>query len=90
MELRLPACRSLKEKRAVVKPILEVSRRRFSVAAAEVDNQDRWQRASLALAVVAASPDHAAEVIERVERFVWSRPEVEIIDASTRWLDGQS
>jgi uncharacterized protein YlxP (DUF503 family) len=70
-----------------VKPILEQARRRFAVAAAEVSHQDRWQRSTLALAVVASSTAHALEVLGNVERFVCSRPDVEVIDSVTRWLD---
>jgi uncharacterized protein len=87
VELHLPESRSLKAKRAVVKPILEGTRRRFMVAAAEVDHQDHWQRASLGMAAVAGSAAHVEEVLDQVERFVWSHPEVEVLEATRRWLD---
>ena len=63
----------------MIKPIIEGARRRYQVAAAEVDHQDKWQRAALGFAVVAASAGHAEEVVQAVERFVWSFPEVEVI-----------
>jgi uncharacterized protein len=78
-DLHLPACHSLKEKRAVIKPIIEGARRRYQAAAAEVDHQDKWQRAAIGVAVVSASAGHAAEVIDAVERFVWSFPEIEVV-----------
>ena len=65
----------------MIKPIIEGARRRYQVAAAEVDHQDKWQRAALGFAVVAASAGHAEEVVQAVERFVWSFPEVEVIEA---------
>jgi uncharacterized protein YlxP (DUF503 family) len=49
------------------------------VAAAEVDHQDKWQRAVIGVAAVAASPGHAREVLATVERFVWSFPEVDVL-----------
>ena len=70
---------SLKEKRAVIKPIIEGTRRRYQAAVAEVDHQDRWQRAALGIAVVSASAHHAEEVMAAIERFVWSFPEVEVV-----------
>lgn len=85
--MRLPDCHSLKEKRAVVKTILQGSIRRFGVSAAEVDHQDKWQRAVLGFSTVSGSASHAGEVIDAVERFVWSFPEVEVVDASRRWLE---
>jgi uncharacterized protein YlxP (DUF503 family) len=70
---------SLKEKRAVIKPILEGARRRYQAAVAEVDHMDKWQRAALGFAVVSASASHADEVMAAVDRFVWSFPEVEVL-----------
>ena len=49
------------------------------MAVAEVDYQDKWQRAGIGVAVVAASAGHAEEVLQAVERFVWSFPEVEVV-----------
>jgi uncharacterized protein len=84
-DLHLPACHSLKEKRAVVKPILDGSRHRYQVAAAEVGHQDKWQRASLGMAAVGGTVGHVTEVLDAVERFVWSFPEVEVVDAERTW-----
>ena len=50
------------------------------MAAAEVGHQDKWQRADLGVAAVAATAGHVEEVLdESVERFVWSFPEIEVI-----------
>jgi uncharacterized protein YlxP (DUF503 family) len=86
VEIHLPAVHSLKEKRAVLRPILEGARRRFAVAAAEVDGQDLWQRATLGVAAVSGSARHAGEVLDAVERFVWSFPEIEVTAWRRDWL----
>ena len=70
----------------MLRPILEGARRRYAVAAAEVDHQDRWQRAVVGVAVVSGSARHAQEVLDAVERFVWSFPEVEVIASQRDWL----
>jgi uncharacterized protein YlxP (DUF503 family) len=91
LELHLRDVHSLKEKRAVLRPILEGARRRYAVAAAEVDNQDLWQRATLGLAAVSGSAGHARDVIDAAERFVWSFPEVDVTGSHRDWLsDGDS
>lgn len=87
MELHLPATGSLKAKRALVRPILEASRRRFAVAAAEVDHQDQWQRASLGMAAVAGTVGRVEEQLDAVERYVWSRPDVEVLSTERQWLE---
>jgi uncharacterized protein len=87
VDLRIPLSHSLKEKRAVVKPILEGARRRYSVAAAEVGHQDRWQRAALGFAAVGPDAGVVADVLNHVERFVWSFPEAEVLDATVGYAE---
>ena len=67
----------------MIKPIIEGARRRYQVAVAEVDHQDKWQRAAIGVAAVASSAGHADEVLATVERFVWSFPEIEVIAVET-------
>jgi hypothetical protein len=81
LDIHIPDSHSLKEKRAVVKSILNGARNRFEVAAAETGHQDKWQRAALGFAFVSGSAGHADEVMDKVERFVQSFPEIEVIDA---------
>ena len=81
LDLHLPDCRSLKDKRSVVKSILLGAQGRFAVAAAEVSDQDKWQRAGLGFAAVSSSHGHATQVLDHVERFVLSFPEVDLLDA---------
>jgi uncharacterized protein YlxP (DUF503 family) len=85
VELHVPHSRSLKEKRAAVKPIVEGLRHRFSLSVAEVGYQDKWQRALIGLAVVSETHAHAAEVVAAAERWVWSRPDIEVSSFETEW-----
>ena len=85
VELHIPRAHSLKDKRAIIRPIVEGSRHRFGVAAAEVGKQDVWQMAVLAFAAVASTTRHVEEVLSSVERFVWSFPEVEVVSCERHW-----
>ena len=67
----------------MVKTVLQGAARRYSVAASEVGHQDKWQRAELGFAAVAGDTSHARSVLDAVERFVWSFPEIEVIDATS-------
>lgn len=87
LELHVPASRSLKEKRAALRPIIEGIRHRFQLSVAEVGYQDKWQRALVGMAVVSDSYSHAAEVVGAVERWVWSKPEVEVCSFTTEWME---
>ena len=86
VELHLPHAHSLKDKRQVVRSLVEVSRRRFGISASEVGRHDSWQRARLGFAVVASSAGQAEAVLDDVDRFVWSRNEVEVLSAERTWL----
>ena len=87
VDIHIAQSRSLKAKRQVVRSIVDASRRRFGVAAAEVDHLDMWQRAGLGFAAVSGQSRHAEEVIDEVERFVWSHPDVQVLSAARRWMD---
>ena len=65
MELHLPLPRSLKDKRSVLRPILDGARHRFGVAASEVGMQDLWQSAELGFAAVASTAGHVGEVLDK-------------------------
>ena len=51
IELHLPGCTSLKDKRSIVRGLKDRIRERLHAAAAEVEFQDLWQRAALGVAV---------------------------------------
>ena len=85
LELHIPTSRSLKEKRAALRPIVEGLRHRFQISVAEVGYQDKWQRALIGMAVVSDSYSHAVDVVDNVERWVWSKPEVEVTRFDTEW-----
>ncbi len=87
IELRIPLGDSLKAKRSVIRPILEGAHRRFGVASAEVDLHDEWDAAVLGFAAVSDSVRHIEEVFDKVDRFVWSFPEVDVVDAQRYWVD---
>jgi uncharacterized protein YlxP (DUF503 family) len=86
-ELHVPASHSLKAKRAVIRPIVDGLRHRFHLSVAEVDHHDTWQRAAIAVAVVAADHRRVVEVLEHVERFVAVARDVELLDVTISWLE---
>ena len=86
-DIRVPTSRSLKEKRAAIRPVMDGIRHRYPVAIAETGHQDKWQRAGMGIAAVSDSVSHAESVIDDVERFVWSFPELEIVATARRWME---
>lgn len=72
---------TLKDKRQVVRSVLDRAQQRFSVAAAEVGCLDSRRRAELAFAYVSNDAKHASEVLDAVLRFVGSEPRAVIEDS---------
>ncbi|WP_338673265.1 DUF503 domain-containing protein [Streptomyces sp. SCSIO 30461] len=83
-DLLLGDVRSLKEKRSVVRPIVAELQRKYAVSAAEVGGQDLHRRAQIGLAVVSGDPGHITDVLDRCERLVAARPEVELLSVHRR------
>lgn len=67
-ELFIAASGSLKDKRRVLRAVTMSVQKRFKVAIAEVDYQDKWQRASLGVSCVAESTSQCRKVMQEVER----------------------
>ena len=87
IDLHVPSARSLKEKRQALRPVIDRIRARLPVSVAETDGQDTWQVAALTVAVAASSPDVADEIIDEVERTVWSRPDLEVTQVRRTWME---
>lgn len=66
VDLGIPGAFSLKEKRSVVKGLLEHLRREHRVSAAEVGDLDTWNRARIGIAFVSNERRHAEGHLQRV------------------------
>ncbi len=84
IDLLLGEVHSLKQKRSVVRPIVAELQRRFGVSVAEVGDHDLHRRARIGLAVVAGDTGHVIDVLDRCERLVAGRPEVELLSVGRR------
>jgi uncharacterized protein len=77
--IRLPVCHSLKEKRAIVKPVLEHLRRHFNLAVAEVDDQDIWRSAVLSIATISNDKNVVESTLRQATDYFDDRPDLEIV-----------
>ena len=87
-DLLLGDVHSLKDKRAVIRPILADLRRTTEASVAEVGDQDLHRRAEIGVGVVASGADRVAEVLDRAERLVAGRPEITLLSARRRLRHG--
>jgi len=80
IELHIPESGSLKTKRHSLKSMKDRIRSRFNVSVAEIDHNDLWQRASLAVAVVGNDKAYLNQTLDHVLDLVRSVPEVNLLD----------
>lgn len=68
--IRIPGCRSLKEKRSQIKPLLARVHREFNVSIAEVDKHDIWDEAILCCVLVSNERRFAEKSINKILGFI--------------------
>ena len=73
IHLHFAEAHDLKAKRKELKSFTEQLRGRLGIAVAEVEHQDKWQRATVVAAAVAGSAHGAEGLADRIGRFADSR-----------------
>lgn len=68
--LQIPDSGSLKAKRQILRRVTDRVKARFNASVAEVDDNDLWQRATIAMAVVGNDQRHVNEQLEKILHFV--------------------
>jgi len=87
LDIHIPTAHSLKEKRSVVKSVLQRLRNEFNVSTAEVGEQDRWQIAQLGVVCVSSDRRYAQEQLQAVVDWIYEhRPDVTISRAEIELL----
>ncbi|MBN2450014.1 MAG: DUF503 domain-containing protein [Lentisphaeria bacterium] len=86
LEIAIEGAFSLKEKRMTVNRIRDRVRQTFNVAVAEVDDQDIWNRACIAVVAVSNEQPHANAMLSKVVDFVGRIRDCEIDDYSIEFL----
>ncbi len=86
VDLFLGEASSLKEKRKILRSLLDRIRNRFHVSAAEVGAQDTWQRSTIGIAFVSCEPSHASQVLAAVVNFIERQGTVLITEYQTELL----
>jgi len=79
--LSIPGKHSLKDKRSAIKPLIAHLRKEFNASVAEVDEQDMWRSATIAVAIVSSDGGNVHGLLEQVVRWIErSQPHVFVTD----------
>ncbi|MEN8241984.1 MAG: DUF503 domain-containing protein [Chloroflexota bacterium] len=81
LNLMIPGCSSLKEKRGRLRPLITKLRKDFNLSVAEIDDLDIWQSSVVACAMVSNDARQTRKVLQKVADWVevtWR--DVDVVD----------
>ncbi|MCB0289065.1 MAG: DUF503 domain-containing protein [Calditrichaeota bacterium] len=86
VDLYLPGAFSLKDKRMVIRKIKDRLAHKFNISIAEVDFQDKWQRARLGIAQVGSDYEYLDKNINTIFKILDELDSAEIVDHQIEYL----
>ena len=79
VELHVPGAQSLKDKRSVVKSLRDRLRGRFNVAVAELDANEKWQRATVGIAALGSERAYVEGLVKGVAAWLRAAGAADVI-----------
>lgn len=81
LQLQLPGCKSLKEKRGRLKPLIARLHREFNISVAELDRQDVWDEATLGCVMISNHHQFSESSLQTVVQWLTRNwPDVSLVD----------
>ncbi len=85
-EIFIPASQSLKEKRFVLKSLKDRLKNKFNASVAEIEFQDKWQRAAIGVAVIGNAQAHVEQSLQQIFKFIDNSEYYEITSYQFEYL----
>jgi len=86
VDLYLPECSSLKEKRFILKSIKGKLRSKFNISVAESDSHELWQRSKIMVLTLSNDGAMVNSVLSKVVNMLEGDRRIQILDYSLRFL----
>jgi len=80
VSVHIPGSHSLKDKRQVIKSLIDKTRNRFNIAMAEIGDQELWQKALFGVVCIANERKFVNQILDKVLNFIRSVPLISLID----------
>lgn len=87
IEFRITQASSLKDKRRIVKSIIQKCQQQYKVSIAEVSKLDKMNNGVVGIALVTNSQRHGESVLQKCLNFIESNYLIET--TSVEWFDGR-
>jgi len=81
LQIQLPGCKSLKDKRSRLKPLLTRLHREFNISVAELDHLDVWEEATIGCAMISNNHQFSESSLQSIVHWLnknW--PDVTLMD----------
>jgi uncharacterized protein YlxP (DUF503 family) len=86
IDLHIPHARSLKDKRMVLNRLRDRVRSRYNAALAELEHQDKWQRARVGIVTLNSQPHVVDELLQRILADATGALEAEVAGHEIRYF----
>ena len=80
VEMRIQDATTLKEKRSVVKSIIERTKKKYFISIIESDFQDFWQKCQLSFAFCSLNSKDTDKKLNNILNYIESKPYIEVYD----------
>lgn len=80
VELYIPEAQSLKDKRRVVKSLIQRIRNKFNVSVCESDKNDIWKNATIGMAAVNKDKDIVERTFSAIDNFLEDNGDFLVVD----------
>ena len=80
VDLRLPACSSLKSKRSILKRLINSLRRQYNVGVAELDNHDQPFACKLGIVTIYRNGENVDKALRNVLSLLDKTPDIQVAD----------
>lgn len=86
VELFIGEAHSLKEKRRVLKSVIDRIKTRYNVSAAEIGAMDTWQRSTLGLSIISNEQAYVHKIFAAIISFIEVQGTLTVIDYQIQLL----
>ena len=86
VDLLLPGCNSLKDKRSVLKRTIAHLRKTFNVGVGEIGDQDIWRRCELGIVTIATRHDTVERTLDDVVHACEMERDLQVLEVARELL----
>jgi len=86
LDLHIPDSNSLKDKRRVLRRLLDQLHDQYNVSAAELGDHNIWRRSQIGIVCLSNDRAHTEQVLQSALGLVDRDPRLEVLQATVEWL----